>query len=410
VYFLWRGHRVLAAAVSFCLALAFKHMALYYAPAFFAYMLAGVMRGKHIPINNSGTGNGRLRLRPSWAPLSTSFVRLALLGSTVLLTLGLMFAPWLFFSSSPLSAMGQVLHRLFPFARGLYEDKVANVWCATSVLVKWHLWFPRESMVRAALGATLAAMSPFVAHVFLRPSRLSFLYALAGSSLSFFLLSFQVHEKSFLLPLLPLVLLSGRHTLLSAWMGLVASFSMWPLLTRDGQGLNYAVLQGLFAIMSLGFARNQLMAAAAPTSPSSRSNERPNFAARLLSRFTARPLLLYRVVQCSLLGCMLVHLVAAYGLPAAALARWPDLASMLFVLYAAPHFVLLYAILLVQQWSLPQSITEDEDLQPLLRDDVGAAAEGPPQPSHKREEEAVPNAAAVTATPSKNAQVRQRRK
>ena len=30
-------------------------------------------------------------------------------------------------------AVLQVLHRMFPFARGLYEDKVANFWCSISV-------------------------------------------------------------------------------------------------------------------------------------------------------------------------------------------------------------------------------------------------------------------------------------
>ena len=29
-----------------------------------------------------------------------------------------------------------MLHRLFPFARGLFEDKVANVWCSLDVVLK----------------------------------------------------------------------------------------------------------------------------------------------------------------------------------------------------------------------------------------------------------------------------------
>lgn len=31
----------------------------------------------------------------------------------------------------------QVLHRIFPLRRGLYEDYVANFWCTSSVLLKW---------------------------------------------------------------------------------------------------------------------------------------------------------------------------------------------------------------------------------------------------------------------------------
>lgn len=29
-----------------------------------------------------------------------------------------------------------VVHRIFPFARGLFEDKVANVWCVADLVLK----------------------------------------------------------------------------------------------------------------------------------------------------------------------------------------------------------------------------------------------------------------------------------
>ena len=45
VYFLWRG-RVYAGSVCFVLSLTFKQMSLYYAPAFFAYLLAHTLRAK----------------------------------------------------------------------------------------------------------------------------------------------------------------------------------------------------------------------------------------------------------------------------------------------------------------------------------------------------------------------------
>jgi len=97
-----------------------------------------------------------------------------------------------------------------------------------------------------------------------------------------------------------------------------------------------------------------------------------NFAARILQHFTSKPLLLYRAVQASLAGCFVVH-VAARLLPSAALARYPDLASMLFVLYAAVQFALLYVILLLQQWALPREGIEDEDLEPLMADAAALA-------------------------------------
>ena len=42
------------------------------------------------------------------------------LGVVVLSVIALLFSPWL----TSGEAFGQVLHRIFPFARGIYEDKV----------------------------------------------------------------------------------------------------------------------------------------------------------------------------------------------------------------------------------------------------------------------------------------------
>lgn len=73
-------------------------------------------------------------------------------------------------------------------------------------------------------------------------------YVLLASSMSFFLFSFQVHEKTILVPLLPITLLlsgSAADTAVFGWGVLinnVAVFSMWPLLKRDGLLLQYIAL------------------------------------------------------------------------------------------------------------------------------------------------------------------------
>ena len=216
--------------------------------------------------------------------LACRLLRLTLLGVAVLGTFALVLSPFL----TSFSALAQVFHRVFPFARGLYEDKVANFWCASSVAFKWHLLLPRDTLVRLALASTLAALFPSCLHAFMRPSRISFLYALAGSSLSFFLFSFQVHEKSFLLPLLPLVLLSPRHPLLAAWAGAIATFSMFPLLRRDGHALTYLATQALFIAASMSFAKPQQQQQRAANSTAAPS------AAPLESS-----MLMYRMVQVS---------------------------------------------------------------------------------------------------------------
>ncbi|CAN0475129.1 unnamed protein product, partial [Ascophyllum nodosum] len=54
------------------------------------------------------------------------------LGVAVALTFAFLWAPFCIFSGAAsggtyLSSLGQVLVRMFPFSRGLFEDKVANV-------------------------------------------------------------------------------------------------------------------------------------------------------------------------------------------------------------------------------------------------------------------------------------------
>ena len=43
-------------------------------------------------------------------------------------------------------AVLQVLHRLLPWDRGLFEDYVANFWCTTSLLIKWKKLIPMDLM------------------------------------------------------------------------------------------------------------------------------------------------------------------------------------------------------------------------------------------------------------------------
>ncbi|CAE6445127.1 unnamed protein product [Rhizoctonia solani] len=232
----------LLGAVFFVASLGFKQMSLYYAPAVGSYLL-----GKCFWL---GREHG-----------TRHFIRLALVTSLSFL---LLFLPFL---TPPLLA--QSIQRIFPFARGLFEDKVANFWCASDVvLIKWRKlsWISETSLQRVALLVTLLGILPgagmvfgwgFIAHG--RGPTLPLLpFALFSSAMSFFMFSVQVHEKSILLPLMPITLLlaarESESEVESVGMGLgnvwewgvlvnnVAVFSMWPLLKRDGQGLNYAVL------------------------------------------------------------------------------------------------------------------------------------------------------------------------
>jgi len=139
--------RPILAAVPFVLAICFKQMALYYAPAIFIYLLA-----VSIP-----------RLTAPNIPLLVG------LASAVLLTFALNFVP---FTLPPLvldaltqrdfvaavnfqnwrleqwdvTTLKQLFIRVFPFGRGLWEDKVANTWCATNIIIKWRTIYSTQTL------------------------------------------------------------------------------------------------------------------------------------------------------------------------------------------------------------------------------------------------------------------------
>ncbi|KAI9260161.1 ALG6, ALG8 glycosyltransferase family-domain-containing protein [Sporodiniella umbellata] len=217
------GHYV-SGAIFFCGALGFKQMALYYAPAVFAFLLGRCFREHR------------------------GFLLFIKLGLSVLTTFGLLFLPWL----KSFESIAQVVHRIFPVARGLYEDKVANVWCAANVVIKWRQILSVQSTVQLrqaylhitlfrptlmfffdSLLVTLFAVVPMGINLGIHPSRTRFLYAMVNSSFAFYLFSFQVHEKSILLPLLPATLLVIEEPTATTLFVNTAMFSMFPLLKRE---------------------------------------------------------------------------------------------------------------------------------------------------------------------------------
>jgi alpha-1,3-glucosyltransferase len=254
--------RMLWACIFFVGALGFKQMALYYAPVMFSYLL-GVCVFPRIRI---------LRL------LSIALVTLA--------AFALLLAPLLVgasndesrkvFASSPvpplfqaipisldkrsvlygvLFQLAQIVHRVFPFARGLFEDKVANAWCAIHTFYKLTR-FDTTLLQRASLGATLGSIIVPCAIIFRHPRASLLLPALSCVSWGFFLFSFQVHEKSVLLPLLPMTLLLAGDGGLSkenrAWVGwanVLGSWTMYPLLKRDELRVPYFVMTLLWAYL-----------------------------------------------------------------------------------------------------------------------------------------------------------------
>ena len=132
---------------------------------------------------------------------------------------------------------------MFPWDRGLFEDKVASFWCTTNTLIKWSQRFSRGQLKTACLVTTLLAISPSLGMLAMHPSVKCFGYTLFSCAISFFLFSYQgclrsdslqlVHEKTILFPLLPLVLSFTEQPEVALFFDFVASFSMIPLYVKD---------------------------------------------------------------------------------------------------------------------------------------------------------------------------------
>ena len=227
-------------SILFACALNHKQMAAYFAPAFFAHLLGKCLSRSRNPTRTS------------------QFAAVAKLGVAVVGTFAIVWAPF-FLAVDPETnrrdgARGllNVSARLAPLERGLYEDYVANFWCATNPLFRWRQKMATGVAARAALVATVAAIAPSVTHQIKNPTKEGFLWCLFNCASGFFLFSFQAHEKSALLPTLAALALAPVDPDLAAWFPIVASLSMWPLLRKDRLHVAYVSTVVAFAALADG--------------------------------------------------------------------------------------------------------------------------------------------------------------
>lgn len=213
-------------SMAFCLALSYKQMELYHALPFFCYLL-----GKCVKLGLMGRG----------------FFLLVRIASTVLVTFALC---WLPFLSDPSQAL-QVVRRIFPVARGLFEDKVANTWCSLNILIKIRSILSSDTQIYLSAACTLLTVLPSCIRLLTKPTLWQFKLALVNSSLAFFLFSYQVHEKSILLAALPACLLLNDLPLMVIWFLHASTFSMLPLLLKDGLLVPYIVTSLAFLFFSI---------------------------------------------------------------------------------------------------------------------------------------------------------------
>ncbi|CAJ0758967.1 23997_t:CDS:2, partial [Entrophospora sp. SA101] len=90
-----------------------------------------------------------------------------------------------------LDQITQVIWRIFPLYRGLYEDKVANIWCSINVIIKLRELFEIYVLTKLSLLTTLIAILPTCFYIGITTDKHQLVYSLANCSLAFFLFSFQ---------------------------------------------------------------------------------------------------------------------------------------------------------------------------------------------------------------------------
>ena len=259
--------RNLWACVFFVSALCYKQMALYYAPALFAYLLGICL----LP---------RLNLRRFLAIAIVTIIAFTAIFAPLLL--GALYDSYRNISPTPdltdpplppllsslpisvnsnawyhppLLQLTQSIHRIFPFARGIFEDKVANLWCALHTFHKLHN-YPKAMVQRVSLLFTLVSILPASMTISLFPQKDLVPWAMASTAWGFYLCSFQVHEKSVLLPLLPMTVMLGGDGGLSpemrgwiGWANMLGVWTLFPLLKRDELRVPYTVLSLLWAYL-----------------------------------------------------------------------------------------------------------------------------------------------------------------
>jgi alpha-1,3-glucosyltransferase len=171
--------QLILGSLFFCLSLNYKQMALYYSLNFFCILLR-----KSLIEEKTVFGK---------------FFKLFQIGMTVLLTFGVLWLPFCLFPApngeTCVSSLLHVLSRQFPFARGIFEDKVANLWYFLSRVVDIRSLLPSHWLIRCSTGLTLLLVLPVAINLLMKKITLArFHLSLFVSALAFFLASFQVRK------------------------------------------------------------------------------------------------------------------------------------------------------------------------------------------------------------------------
>ncbi|CAH0595286.1 unnamed protein product [Chrysodeixis includens] len=335
--FLWATFFIIAiendtlATIFFVFALNYKQMELYHALPFFFYLLRKCFIG--MPL-----GRGKF----------VHFVRsLNKLAIAVVSTFVIVWYPFL----NGWDNVFQVLNRLFPLNRGIFEDKVSNVWCMVNVFIKLKTIYTNQEMAKTCLLITAMAAGPACVDLFFRISKKKFVPCLINVSLAFFLFSFQVHEKSILLVAIPVALHLPEDPFMCFWFLLVSNFSMLPLLVKDGLFIPFIATNLIYtSFYSICLRLSQ---------PNSGyfSIFNANRVAKILqpNKKDSSPLLsfLSLIFFFSIIGMILLTIGTVFVEPPP---QYPDIFPLLVSAYSCAHFLFFFFYFYYQQFSLPMCL------------------------------------------------------
>jgi len=312
-------------SILFVSALNYKQMELYHALPFFFFIL-----GNYRPDKTRSSRFHCVRM-------------LACISVTVLLTFSVIWIPFLknkdlFFST---------VLRLFPFSRGVFEDKVANIWCAINVICKLRKIFTNAQLGAICLTITTCAVLPSCVKLYLSPTKKTFVLSLINSALAFFLFSFQVHEKSILLAAVPILLHFHNDPFPCFWFLIVSHFSMLPLFIKDELYLAYlATMVFYFSSVSCMcpgiFYDNETNSSSGVDKSKGRIQVqygKDKLSSLLnVSRYNKRihPLVVF---YGSILGVLVLSIVSKFVEPPK---RYPDLFTLLISIYSCGHFLIFF--------------------------------------------------------------------
>jgi len=133
-----------------------------------------------------------------------------------------------------------VLSRIFPIWRGIFEDKVATFWCTLNIIYKIkNISHHNLVIISFAITFVLSLSSCLALILYRKVSKKITNIVFFNVSMSFFLFSFHVHEKTILLPFLAYLLNFNKIPEILSSFSVISLFSLHPLLKRENQMIPY---------------------------------------------------------------------------------------------------------------------------------------------------------------------------